>query len=93
VDVARAPEVRQRKRRRRLLTVLALLAGVAVASLALARLEPAVPTVARGSLVLDKVTRGSFTREVPGLGTLVPHGGCRPRRTDASSASSCVPAP
>jgi HlyD family secretion protein len=72
VDVARAPEVRQRKRRRRLLTVLALLAGVAAASLALARLEPAVPTVARGSLVLDKVTRGSFTREVPGLGTLVP---------------------
>jgi len=72
VDVARAPEVRQRKRRRRLLTVLALLAAVAVASLALARLEPAVPSVDRGTLVLDKVTRGSFTREVPGLGTLVP---------------------
>ena len=45
---------------------------VAVASLALARLEPAVPTVTRGSVILDKVSRGSFTREVPGLGTLVP---------------------
>jgi HlyD family secretion protein len=72
VDVARTLEVRQRKRRRRLLTVLALLAAVAVASLALARLEPAVPSVDRGTLVLDKVTRGSFTRQVPGLGTLVP---------------------
>src|SRR5688572_29099847 len=67
VDVARAPEVRQRKRRRRLLTMLALLAAVAVASLALARLEPALPSVDRGTLVLDKVTRGSFTRQVPGL--------------------------
>jgi HlyD family secretion protein len=72
VDVARAPEVRQRKRRRRLLTVVALLGVVAAASLALARLEPAVPSVDRGTLVLDKVTRGSFTRQVPGLGTLVP---------------------
>lgn len=72
MDVARAPEVRQRKRRRRLLTVVALLGVVAAASLALARLEPAVPSVDRGTLVLDKVTRGSFTRQVPGLGTLVP---------------------
>lgn len=72
MDVARAPEVLQRKRRRRLLTVLALLAAVAVASLALARLEPAVPSVDRATLVVDTVTRGSFTRQVPGLGTLVP---------------------
>ena len=72
MDIARGAETRQRKRRRRLLSVLALLLLAAVVSVGLARIEPAAPSVERCALVLDKVTRGSFARQVPGLGTLVP---------------------
>jgi len=36
------------------------------------RLEPAAPSVERGTLIIDSVKRGEILIEVPGLGTLVP---------------------
>ena len=48
--------------------VLALLG----ASAALARLEPASPTVEQATVLRDTVKRGSLVRQVRGLGTLVP---------------------
>ena len=41
-------------------------------SIAVARMEPASPTVPADTLVRDAVKRGPFTRQVRGIGTLVP---------------------
>jgi HlyD family secretion protein len=47
-------------------------AVVALISVLLARLEPAVPSVERSSLWTNSVQRGDFFRQVRGNGTLVP---------------------
>lgn len=41
-------------------------------TIAVARLDPAVPTVARAGVVIDSVRRGDVVREVRGPGSLVP---------------------
>jgi len=41
-------------------------------SAALARMEPAAPTVERSTVLTDTVKRGSIVRQVRGVGTLVP---------------------
>ncbi|HET7437303.1 MAG TPA: HlyD family efflux transporter periplasmic adaptor subunit [Thermoanaerobaculia bacterium] len=46
--------------------------AVIIATVAFARLKPAVPSVSRSSLVIETVQRGAFTREVRGSGVLVP---------------------
>ena len=71
-DVARDPAILKRKRLRQV--ILAVLAGivVVVVSVALARMEPAAPTVERATVLEDTVKRGSIVRQVRGLGTLVP---------------------
>jgi len=71
-DIARDPAILKRKRLRQ-----ALLGGVGVlvvigVSIALARMEPAAPTVDRATVLVDTVKRGSIVRQVRGLGTLVP---------------------
>ena len=72
MDVARGPEHgRQRRRRRWLLAGGALLA-LAAATVGLARLRPAAPTVERANVWIDTVRRGPMIRQVRGLGTLVP---------------------
>ena len=72
MDVARDPGILRRKRMLRVVYgVLALLA-VALVSVALARMDPAAPTVDRATLLIDTVKRGEFVRQVRGLGTLVP---------------------
>ena len=72
MDVARGPEHgRQRRRRRWLLAGGALLA-LAAATVSLARLRPAAPTVERANVWIDTVRRGPMIRQVRGLGTLVP---------------------
>ncbi|MGO9203025.1 MAG: efflux RND transporter periplasmic adaptor subunit [Limisphaerales bacterium] len=71
MDIPRPDQARKIRRRR----ILFLLSGLAVISLitaGLARLKPAAPSVEKGSLLIDTVKRGDFTREVRGNGTLVP---------------------
>ena len=71
MDIPRPDQARKIRRRR----ILFLLTGVVVISLitvGLARLKPAAPSVEKGSLLIDTVKRGDFTREVRGNGTLVP---------------------
>jgi HlyD family secretion protein len=71
MDIPRPDQARKIRRRR----ILSLLGGLAVISLitaGLARLKPAPPSVEKGSLLIDTVKRGDFTREVRGTGTLVP---------------------
>lgn len=68
MDIARAP----RKKTGRNVAIGAGAAAVILATLALARLDPAVPTVSRSTVVIDSVRRGDVVRDVRGPGTLVP---------------------
>ena len=72
MDVARDPVILKRKRLRRVAYAIVAVLLVAVVSVALARMEPAAPTVDRATLLIDTVKRGPFVRQVRGLGTLVP---------------------
>jgi HlyD family secretion protein len=72
MDVARDPVILKRKRLRRIAYAITALLLVVVVSVALARMEPAAPTVDRATLLIDTVKRGPFVRQVRGLGTLVP---------------------
>ena len=49
----------------------AALLAVAAATIALARLKPAAPTVEAGTLWIDSVKRGTMVRQVHGAGVLV----------------------
>jgi HlyD family secretion protein len=71
-DIARDPAILRRRRRRQAALVLVALVAIAGASVALARLQPAPPTVERATVLEDTVKRGSIVRQVRGLGTLVP---------------------
>jgi len=71
MDIQR-PDLSRAKRRRRLLLLGGGLVLVALATVGLTRLEPAAPTLERAMVWSDTVKRGPMTREVRGLGTLVP---------------------
>ena len=71
MDVARPDLARKKKRRRILVTSLAVLALAALTA-GLSRLKPAAPTVERSSVWTDTVKRGQMLRQVRGNGTLVP---------------------
>jgi HlyD family secretion protein len=71
-DIARDPAILKRKKLRH-----ALYAGIGVlvvigVTIALARMEPAAPTVPQETVLVDTVKRGSIVRQHRGLGTLVP---------------------
>jgi HlyD family secretion protein len=71
-DIARDPAFLKRRRLRRVgAGVVATFLVIAV-SIALARMEPAPPTVPTDTLLRDTVKRGSLVRQVRGPGTLVP---------------------
>ncbi|MBI4263786.1 MAG: HlyD family efflux transporter periplasmic adaptor subunit [Acidobacteria bacterium] len=72
VDIARDPAILKRKRLRQAAYGVAALIVIAAISVALARMEPAAPTVDRATLLTDRVQRGPFVRDVRGIGTLVP---------------------
>lgn len=72
MDLQRDPAILKRKQRRRaLIGVLVALAVVAV-SVAVSRLQPALPSVTASTLWIRQVHRGPMVREVRGAGTLVP---------------------
>jgi HlyD family secretion protein len=71
-DIARDPAILRRRRRRQVGLALVILVALAGASVALARLQPAPPTVDRATVLEDIVKRGSIVVQVRGLGTLVP---------------------
>ncbi len=71
MDIAR-PDLKKQRIRRQILWAavgVVLLAGITVFVM---RLKPAAPTVDRSTVWTDTVKRGNMTREVRGLGTLVP---------------------
>jgi HlyD family secretion protein len=71
-DIARDPSFLKKRRLRRIgygVVLTLVLIGV---SIVLARMEPAPPGVEAETLLRDTVKRGSFTRQVRGIGTLVP---------------------
>jgi HlyD family secretion protein len=71
MDVPR-PDVAAKKRKRRIIIISAVVLGVVLATVALSRLKPAVPSVDRSTVWVDTVKRGPMVRQVRGLGTLVP---------------------
>jgi HlyD family secretion protein len=71
MDVPRAG-VAAKKRKRRIIMIAGIALGVVVATIALSKLKPAVPTVDRSTVWIDTVKRGPMVRQVRGLGTLVP---------------------
>jgi HlyD family secretion protein len=71
-DIARDPAILKRKRLRQALYVAVAVLVVIGVTIALARMEPAAPTVERATVLVDTVKRGSIVRQVRGLGTLVP---------------------
>jgi HlyD family secretion protein len=71
MDIAR-PDLKKQKIRRQILWAavgVVLLAGITVFVM---RLKPAAPTVDRSTVWTDTVKRSDMTRQVRGLGTLVP---------------------
>ena len=72
VDIARDPRILKRKRQRQMVLGGVALVVVISISAALARLEPAAPSVDRSVVLTDTVKRGSIVRQVRGVGTLVP---------------------
>ena len=71
-DIARDPAFLKRRRRRRIGYGVAVTIVLIAVSIVVARMEPAPPTVPADTVVRDAVKRGSFTRQVRGIGTLVP---------------------
>lgn len=71
MDIAR-PEVKRKKKVRRIVYGAVALVLIPLVTLALSRLKPAAPSVDRATVWTDTVKRGPMLREVRGLGTLVP---------------------
>jgi multidrug resistance efflux pump len=71
MDIAR-PEIKRQKRRRRILWSIAALIVLVVVTVGVSRLKPAAPSVDRSTIWTDTVKRGSMLRQVRGLGSLIP---------------------
>jgi HlyD family secretion protein len=71
-DIARDPAFLKRRRIRRTIYATIGIVAIVAVSIALARMEPAPPTVEMGTVLTDVVKRGSLIRERRGIGTLVP---------------------
>jgi HlyD family secretion protein len=69
VDIPRDPVPTRRKR---LIQISVAVAVFATITIAVARLEPAAPSVDRAAVWTDSVKRGTMIRQVRGPGTLVP---------------------
>jgi HlyD family secretion protein len=71
MDIPR-PENKKRKRIRQLMIGGGTALALVVVTIALARLEPAAPSVSRASVWIDKVRQGEMLIQVRGPGTLKP---------------------
>ncbi|MGH9238244.1 MAG: HlyD family secretion protein [Vicinamibacterales bacterium] len=71
-DIARDPAFLKRRRLLRIGAGVVAVILVTAVSIALARMEPAPPTVPADTLLRDTVKRGAIVRQVRGPGTLVP---------------------
>jgi HlyD family secretion protein len=71
-DIARDPSFLKRRRLRRTGYGIAAVLVLIAVSIVLARMEPAPPGVDADTLLRDTVKRGSFVRQVRGVGSLVP---------------------
>src|SRR3977135_832439 len=72
VDIARSPDVKKRKKIRRILVGAGLLLVAILIPGGVSRLQPAAPSVDRATVWIDTVKRGPMLRQVRGSGTLVP---------------------
>jgi HlyD family secretion protein len=72
LDIARPASVAQAKKKRRILLIAGGIVLVVLVTIGLSRLEPAAPTVEKGTVWVDTVKRGPMLRQVRGTGTLVP---------------------
>ena len=72
MDVARPPEVAQRRKRKRIIGAAVAALVIVITTVALARLKPAAPTVEAGGLWVEPVKRGTMLRQVRGTGVLIP---------------------
>ena len=71
MDVPRVG-VAAKKRKRRIMIIAGSALGLILATIAISRLKPAVPSIDRSTVWIDTVKRGPMVRQVRGLGTLVP---------------------
>ncbi len=71
LDIVR-PEVKRKKRMRRIMYIVAILILLPLVTYGLSRLKPAPPTVDGSVIWTGTVERGEMIRDVQGLGTLVP---------------------
>lgn len=71
MDIPR-PDISRQRRIRRILIGVAALIVIVLVSVGLSRLKPAAPTVERATVWIEAVRRGSLDREVKGIGVLVP---------------------
>lgn len=71
MDIQRS-DLKIKKRRKQVIYGVLGIVGLLTAGVVIARLEPAAPSVDRGTVWTDTVKRGEMLREVRGPGTLVP---------------------
>lgn len=72
MDVPRSQSVKRKKRIRQAIYGIVIIAAVSGATVGLAKLKPAAPTIERGTIWPGEVKRGEMLRQVRGIGTLVP---------------------
>ena len=72
MDIARPSSVAAAKRKRRILIGIGGITLAVLVTIGLSRLEPAAPSVEKGTVWVDTVKRGPMLRQVRGTGTLVP---------------------
>jgi len=72
VDIARSPDVKRRKKIRRIIYGAAGLLVIILITVGVSRLKPAAPSVDRATVWIDTVKKGPMLRQVRGSGTLVP---------------------
>ena len=72
MDIARPTSVAAGKRKRRIWIGVGGVVLIVLVTIGLSKLEPAAPTVEKGTVWVDTVKRGPMLRQVRGTGTLVP---------------------
>src|SRR6188768_563409 len=72
VDISRSPDVKRKKKIRRIIYGAISLLVIILITVGVSRLKPAAPSVDRATVWIDTVQRGPLLRQVRGSGTLVP---------------------